>query len=99
KYINHPLHYMIFNVIQRSFLVRYKAKNEVFLIITDWNDYSYKTLFQVIYMDKDSIQRKVGAVKIGYFKHEPSDAQFNTGDTFKHLTRNFFSVGADVSYY
>nr|WP_199001712.1 AAA family ATPase [Flavobacterium sp. ASV13] len=74
-------------------------KNCVFLTWDNWNDYSFRTLFGIFYVDSKGERIDLGAVKIGYIDQQTYDTGLNIGDRFKRLKTSFFSLGQSAEYY
>ena len=72
----------------------------VLLEIDHWNDYSFVTMFRLVYIDSTGQKYDIGAIKIG-FKGQTVDAStYSTLDSeFTNLTENYFSLGQDVKFY
>jgi predicted ATPase len=68
------------------------------LITDNWDDYSFKTQFYLIYFDEDWNRVDIGQVKIGRF-NMGEDRRPGIPETFTKLRRRFFSLGQDASYY
>lgn len=62
-----------------------------------WDDFGYKTLFQLSVWDDEGIHHRVGDVKIGHF--EMGYGRVSIPSEFDQLDENYFSVGLDESYY
>lgn len=75
------------------------AKNHVFLVWDNWNDYSYFTLFAAFYVDQRSEKYDLGAVKIGFKGQETGDRIYRVGHRFTNIGDNYFSVGTSAEYY
>lgn len=76
------------------------AKSRVYLTWDNWNDYSFLTLFGLIYVDKDSVQHEIGSIKIGFFGQKESERKLIKGETFQRtIYENHFSVGQSDEYY
>jgi predicted ATPase len=73
--------------------------NAAFLERNDWDDFGFKTLFDLYYRDADGTVHFVGAVKIGSFELGRSGGQPDVPDEFDRLHQMFFSLGQDDSYY
>lgn len=74
-------------------------KDVVYLTWDNWNDFSFHTLFGMIYVDKSSQNHDIGAVKIGFFGQEEGPKDFNIGDQFDRLDDKYFSLGQSDLYY
>lgn len=80
----------------------------VYLYDNDWDDYSFQTIFQAVYIDRAGARRQLGAVKIGEYGLQPGrgpnlPAGFGrpaVPGVFPELDKNrFFSLGQDSTYY
>lgn len=87
---------MKFNVVHN---INFSAKDEVFLIVENWNDFSYRTLYRVVYKDLDGRDYSLGNVKVGFYNQKPGKSSIKVGDSFTQIGEDFFSVGTDLSYY
>lgn len=88
-----------FIVLERGTRISAPALNTMYLIASDWDDYSFKTSFQATLYDSKGVKHDLGAVKFGYVDQP-------TGWTLESISRNFtslpdkwFSLGQDVQYY
>lgn len=90
---------MNFKILDRNQSPSFNAKSKAYLIWDNWNDYSYLTLFGLIYVDEDSKKHKIGSVKIGYYGQKESERKLSIGDTFDNIGSDFFSLGQSDSYY
>lgn len=70
-----------------------------YLTWDNWNDYSYYTLFGLLYVDNKLDRHDIGAVKIGYVEMPARVHPLKEGDIFDHLPAHFFSLGTDATYY
>lgn len=73
----------------------------IILILDNWNDFSYYTLFGINYIDSNGNVSEIGSVRIAYFGQQKGrkERKLVKGDTFDHLENNYFSLGTDDSYY
>lgn len=80
----------------------------VYLFDSDWDDYSFQTIFQAVYLDWSGTRRPIGSLKIGQYGLQPHrgpnpPAGFGRPalpTEFPELDRNvFFSLGQDSTYY
>lgn len=69
-----------------------------FLERNGWDDFGFKTQFELYYRDADGTIHYVGAVKIGSFDLGRA-GQPDVPDGFDQLDGRFFSLGQDDSYY
>jgi predicted ATPase len=73
--------------------------NVAFLERNGWDDFGFKTLFDLYYRDADGTVHFVGAVKIGSFELGRSGGQPDVPHEFDQLNQLHFSLGQDDSYY
>lgn len=76
-----------------------RSKSTIFLTWDNWNDYSFYTLFGILYVDENSNVHDIGAVKIGYFGQKQGDRVFSIGDEIGKLDNKYFSLGQSDFYY
>lgn len=69
-----------------------------FLERNDWDDFGFKTQFELYYRDAGGTIHYLGAVKIGSFGLGRG-GQPNVPNAFDRLDDQFFSLGQDDSYY
>lgn len=69
-----------------------------FLEPKSWDDFGYKTTFELYYRDADGTIHYLGAVKIGTFSLAQA-RQPDVPEEFGRLNQSFFSLGQDDSYY
>lgn len=90
-----------------KFLVAEKAKvdhgkitNVVLLSFSSWNDYSFQTLFDFIYVDTNGNTNKIGQIKIGFIGQvEAKSTLHEIEPAFQFLEDNFFSIASSVEFY
>lgn len=75
----------------------YPQRNVIFLWHDNWDDYSFKTLYSLLYYDNNGVVTPLGNVKIGQKKLEVGTPNLPT--KFTDLGESFFSLGMDVEYY
>lgn len=73
--------------------------NTAYLSPSNWDDFSYKSLFNLIVFDGDGRRHDIGSVKIGYKKQKTGWTQDEVSDEFPKLKEGFFSLGQDDDYY
>ncbi|WGF37745.1 MULTISPECIES: ATP/GTP-binding protein [Lysinibacillus] len=73
-------------------------KNKVgfHLVPDNWNDYGYRTLYNLFYVDEKMNEHEIGHVKIGYTDEELASQLYYP---FENLQEGLFSLGQGVSYY
>ncbi|ATW46677.1 AbiJ-related protein [Streptomyces peucetius] len=76
----------------------YPTPGQAFLVRDNWDDYSFKTTFQLLCVDPRGEVREIGAVKIGRFGMT-APARTPLPDDFETLDGDFFSLGLRDTYY
>lgn len=78
-----------------------EAINTIYLRDNSWDDYSFKTQFNVVVFDSEGVQHELGDVKIGYKGQvSPSLTRDHMEQVYQSgLPNEFFSLGQDVDYY
>ncbi|MFC7864857.1 hypothetical protein ACFU5B_13665 [Streptomyces murinus] len=71
---------------------------QAFLVRDNWDDYSFKTTFQLLLVDPGGEIREIGGVKIGRFGMT-APARTPLPDDFEALDASFFSLGLQDTYY
>src|ERR1043165_214522 len=89
---------MLFTNVARLYRRGLEGRDQAFLIDDGWDDYSYRTLFELVVFDADGKRIDVGPVKImrrgmGYGR-VPLPAQ-----EFDALDENYCSLGQEQNYY
>lgn len=74
-------------------------RNTIYLRIDNWDDYSFKTLFDLALCDENGETHEIGNVKIGYFGQPHSATHQSILDVFERLDESYFSLGQDAEYY
>ena len=67
----------------------------VYLCYDNWDDFGYKTLYQIIVFDSNGKKYDLGYVKIASFDPEQTKIPLE----FKSLDSNYFSLGQGPEYY
>ena len=89
---------MLFEV-KTSFYSSPSTSNPSVLLIWDnWDDFSYKVIFGVNYVDKNGESYRIGSVKIGFFGQQ-SGRSLNQDEVFEKLPDTHFSLGQSDEYY
>ncbi|WP_226552796.1 AAA family ATPase [Celeribacter naphthalenivorans] len=91
---------MRFHVLPRKVTRPRSGKNEVFLTIDHWNDYSYVTSFHVYVFDENGVGAELPNIRIG-FVGQTTDVETykKLEEGFEALSQEFFSLGIGVEYY
>ncbi|MBN8213917.1 MAG: AAA family ATPase [Xanthomonadales bacterium] len=90
---------IVFVVLSLGGRVDTAAKNLVQLLPNNWDDYSYKTLFGLHYVNASGDYIALGSVKIGYKGQSNGWTKDTIPAQFSQLPESWFSVGQDVEYY
>lgn len=90
---------MTFKILDNFAKLRSNTKVMAYLIWDNWNDYSYHTLFSLVYVDENFTTHSIGSVKIGFFGQKERERKLSIGDSFDNLEDNFFSLGQSDDYY
>jgi hypothetical protein len=78
---------------------RLSGVSTAYLIWDSWNDFNFLTTFGLIYVDENSVQHKIGTVKIGSFGQKKLERPLEKGISFNALDEKFFSLGQSDTYY
>lgn len=73
--------------------------NAVQLEPNNWDDYSFKTLFNVVYHDSVGKRHELGSTKIGHKGQSTGWTLDEIPRSFDRLPDGWFSLGQDVEYY
>jgi predicted ATPase len=76
-----------------------KSKGQVYLCPGDWDDYSFKTSFDIVLLDDEGKSVSLGTTKIGYKGQPKGWTHEKLPEAFESLPDGFFSLGQDVKYY
>jgi hypothetical protein len=76
----------------------FPTPGQAFLVRDNWDDYHFKTTFELLCVDPRGEVRNVGSVKIGRFGMT-APAGTSLLDDFETLDGVFFSLGQDDAYY
>lgn len=75
-------------------------KNTVYLTFSTWNDYSYRTLFDMDYIDSNGKLYEVGQIKIGFRKQIIDIPTLDKiQKNFVKLEKDFFSLAESPEFY
>lgn len=74
-------------------------RGQALLVTDNWDDYSFKTLYHLTYVDSDGQRITIGAVKVAAFGLGPGPVRTELPTTFDVLPENYFSLGQDDDYY
>lgn len=82
----------------RGFRVPEDDELSVYLVVDNWNDYLYYTLYQITLFDESRNQHDLGYVKIAKFGQTTTE-RIELPDEFESLDERYFSLGQSVEYY
>lgn len=71
----------------------------VFLTADRWDDYNYRTLYDLTYAGLDGERHEIGGVKIAHFGMGSERGRPELPEQFEVLPEGYFSLGQDESYY
>ena len=91
---------MKFVIVPRNSRMPTEGTKTAYLHIDYWNDFSFVTMFYLIYFDESGVLHDIGNVKIG-FKGQTVEVATHSKllNTFEYLPSDFFSLGEDTEYY
>src|SRR4051812_18587284 len=73
--------------------------NTCFLIFNNWDDYSIKSQFDLLFCDQENKIHRIGTLKIGLTGFEAGWIKDQIPASFEQLDGRFFSLGQDEDYY
>jgi predicted ATPase len=74
--------------------------NTAYLKASEWDDYSYKTIFALVVFDSNGDRHNIGSVKIGMVNQGIGwTADLIKDKRFEKLEEGFFSLGQSEEYY
>lgn len=82
----------------RGFRIPDTSNLTVYLTLDNWNDFSYRTLYQITLFDENSIKHDLGYIKIANFG-QTTDERIELEERFEELDDRFFSLGQSSEYY
>lgn len=90
---------MRFSILQSRSTPPAGARAQAFLGTDNWDDYSFKTLFHLIYVDSEGNRTQIGAVKVAAFGMGQGSVRTELPHAFHALPESYFSLGQDDDYY
>jgi hypothetical protein len=75
------------------------ARSQAFLVTDNWDDYSFKTLFHLVYVDGHGHKTQIGSVKIAASGMGQGSARTELPQAFDVLPQRYFSLGQADDYY
>jgi predicted ATPase len=88
-----------FRVLARGDRAAEPSRDSVQLLPDNWDDYSFKTSFEVVFYDAEGQRSELGTVKIGYPAQPSGWTMEAMPKQFENLPTGWFSLGQDVDYY
>jgi ABC-type multidrug transport system ATPase subunit len=88
---------MIFKVKPVKFRLSDDLSPGAYLIKDNWDDYNYKTQYDLYYISRERKIHSIGVVKIGKINME--NGRTDIPDEFDNLDSNYFSLGQSRGYY
>lgn len=88
-----------FRVLSPKAYVNKELRGTAQLLPDNWDDYSFKTLFVLHFIDASGRHIELGAIKIGYKGQKVGRTIETIPSQFERLPEGWFSVGQDVDYY
>lgn len=76
-----------------------ERREQAFLTTDDWDDFGYKTLYFLTYVDHDGVRHDIGDVKIGRLDMPEDYGRAELPGAFEELPDGYFSLGQDDTYY
>lgn len=74
-------------------------KNTCVLIPSNWDDYSFKTTFDIYHFNSLGDSTHLGSLKIGFKNQTHGRTSESIPSNFNALPQDWFSLGQDVDYY
>lgn len=90
---------MLFKVVGRWGADAQAPTGTCFLIIDNWDDYTFKTTFELSAAGTNKQVVSIGEVKIGRFGMTGGNERIELGSQFEALREDYFSVGQSAEYY
>lgn len=90
-----------FRVLNSKSHIEGRKKNVVYLNVSTWDDYTFKTQFILDVSDESAVTHNIGSLKIGYYGQKSDTiTSKELGQTeFDKLDKEFFSVGQGPEFY
>ena len=83
---------------ERGFSIPKSSKLSVYLIKDNWNDFHYRTLYQITLFDENENIHDLGYIKIANFD-QTTEERIELPEEFAELDNRFFSLGQSSEYY
>ncbi|WP_152184547.1 AAA family ATPase [Sulfurimonas indica] len=82
----------------RGFRIPKSSNLSVYLIKDNWNDFSFRTLYQITLFDDKGTEYDLGYIKIANFG-QTTEERLELPTEFEELDQRFFSLGQSSEYY
>lgn len=89
----------VYNIYKNNYQKPRKDPNTIVLIANNWDDYGFKTFFEMIVYDSTGDEHYIGGVKIGYENQKLGWTVDSLGESFNYLGKDFFSLGQSDEFY
>lgn len=83
---------------QRGFRIPESSLLSVYLIVDNWNDFNYRTLYQITLFDENGTKYDLKYIKIANFGQTTED-RIELPEEFERLDEIYFSLGQSSEYY
>lgn len=91
---------MDFYIISREARLPPSGASCVYLRIDNWNDYSFRTLFQLYCFDESGQLHDIGDVKVGFKGQDETYSTYaKLSQSFESLDSSYFSLGQRIDFY
>ncbi|EMY6819271.1 AAA family ATPase [Vibrio cholerae] len=92
---------LIFNVppYSRYYSKRKSTVSAAYLDANNWDDFGFKSTFNLLVYDEDGEKHDIGGVKIGYVGQESGWTHEKLPKEFSTLDKTFFALGQSDEYY
>lgn len=90
---------MKIKVINRKSSIPTNVPDRIILVRDDWDDFGFKTLFKLIYIDIDKNIQSIEYVNIGFYGQKEIDIVLSGITELETLGKNYFSLGQGENYY
>lgn len=74
------------------------GKLSVYLRVDNWNDFSYRTLYEIILFDENGNKHDLKYIKIANFA-QTTEKRIDLPEQFEALDEKYFSIGQSSEYY
>lgn len=71
--------------------------SECYLLRDNWDDYSFKTSFRLVYFDFEGTRHDIGSVKV--MSEDMTEGWVSVEDSFPELPQGYASLGESAEYY